>query len=146
MDLLGSGKSYNKREKSIFDVLSAETVIEWCKDEVALLLVGRSVSLFLTEEENKFVNPLIITLMSAFGDNTTFTSEVSANFNSRSWVGSLVPYLESDREILLPLTTHEEIKVRAWALSFVDDIESSIKYEAQREAERNMILGRKVRG
>lgn len=142
MDLLGSGKSYKKREKSIFDDLSTETVIEWCRNETALLLVGRSLSLFFSENENKFVNPLVIILIATFGDNTLFINEISANFNSRSWVGSLVPYLEADKEVLLPLTKNENIKVRTWAISFVSNIDRNIEYETKVEAERDMLLGR----
>ncbi len=138
IDLLGSGKSYKKRDKSIFDILEPEVIIDWCQDEVALLIVGRVISLFITHGEDRAFNPLMVSLLSVFGNNKAFKGEVSANFSSRSWSGSLVPYLEVDKELIYPLISHENIKVKSWASDFVENIDRQIEYETKRELERKI--------
>ncbi|MEZ9471114.1 esterase/lipase family protein [Vibrio lentus] len=141
MELLGSGKSYQERTACIFDLLNHEVVVEWCSDEVGLLLAGRSVSMLIDEGENKVFNPLLIKLISVYGDNKAFLSEVSANFSSRGWTGSLVPYLEADKALIQPLIENESVKVRAWALNFVEYIDDTIEYEHKRDAEDSILRG-----
>lgn len=141
IDLIGSGKSYKEREESIFDTIPEDMVIDWCHDEAARLLVARSISLFLSKGENKFINPLLVRLLTVFGEDKDFISEISTSFNCRSWMGSLVPYLVDDKELLLPLMKHDELKVRTWASSFISDIDRQIEYEERREKERDMLRG-----
>lgn len=141
MELLGSGKSYQERTTCIFDLLKHEVVVEWCRDEVGLLLAAHSVSMFIDEGEKKVINPLLVKLISVYGDNKAFLSELSANFSSRGWTGSLVPYLEADKALIQTLIDNESIKVRSWALSFIEDIDSTIKYEHKRDAEDSILRG-----
>lgn len=141
IDLLGSGKSYSKRVNSIFDILKPEVVVAWCKDEVALLIVARAISLFISNGEQRVVNPLMIQLLEEFSHSKSFLSEISANFSSRSWSGSLVPYLEADKKILKSLTAHNNINVRNWAVSFIENIDHQIKYEENCDAEEHMLRG-----
>jgi len=139
IDLLGSGKSYKKRDKSIFDIIEPEVVIDWCKDDVALIIVGRAISMFISNGEERVINPLMIKLLAEFSDSKPFLSEISANFSSRSWSGSLVPYLEADKLILQTLTDHANIKVRNWAIGFIEDIDLQIEYEEKCNAEEDML-------
>lgn len=141
IDLIGSGKSYKKRDNSIFDILKPEVVVAWCRDDVALLIVARAISMFISNGEQRVVNPLMIQLLKEFSNNKSFLSEISANFSSRSWSGSLVPYLEADKEILKNLTYHDNINVRNWAVSFIENIDHQIKYEENRDAEEHMLRG-----
>lgn len=137
-ELLGSGKSYSDREYCVFDILSESVVLEWCKTKEALLIVGRVISLVISEGDKRIVNPLVISLLSEYGDDKDFTSEISANFNSRSWVGSLVPYLEEDKALLLPLLKHNSSRVKEWAVHFIESIDYQIEYETKRELERKI--------
>jgi hypothetical protein len=139
IELLGSGKSYKKRDNSIFDILDPDTIIDWCQDEVALLIVGRAISMFISNDDQREVNPLMIRMLSEFGDNKAFVSEVSANFNSRSWGGSLVPYLEADKALISPLRENSNAKVRLWAVSFIENLDSQIQREMKNDAEDNML-------
>ncbi|WP_019030058.1 hypothetical protein [Colwellia piezophila] len=139
--LLGRGKSYKKRTNSVFDLLEPKRVLEWCCDEVALIIVGRAISMFISNDDNRVINPLMVSLLSEFGDNKDFVSEISANFSSRSWSGSLVPYLEADKELIHPLMEHENSKVKSWASNFVEYIDSQIEYEMKQNAEENMLRG-----
>lgn len=139
VDLLGSGKSSRERDKSIFDIIEPELVVNWCKDEAALLLVGRAVSMFLKIGEDRVINPLMIELLSEYADSKSFLSEISANFSSRSWSGSLVPYLEADKKTIQTLTDHKNIRVKNWAVNFIENIDHQIEYEMKRDAEENML-------
>ncbi len=140
IDLVGSGKSYNqKRDNSIFDIIEPEVIVDWCKDEVALLIVGRAISMFIENGEERVVNPLMVQLLAEFADSKPFLSEISANFSSRSWSDSLVPYLEADKQIIQTLTDHNNIKVKNWALSFIENIDHQIEYEIKRDAEEHML-------
>lgn len=139
IDLLGSGKSFRERDKSIFDILNPEVVVNWCKDEAALLMVGRAISMFVEIDEERVINPLMVQLLAEFADNKPFLSEISANFSSRSWSGSLVPYLEADKRIIQTLADHQNARVRSWALNFVENIDHQIEYEVKRDAEENML-------
>lgn len=142
IDLLGSGKSYKKRGNSIFDILEQNIVVEWCRDEFPLIIVGRVIPMFiLNDDDDRVINQLMVSLLSEHGDNRAFTSEISANFSSRSWCGSLVPYLEKDKKIIQSLMKHENIKVKGWASSFVEYIDSQIEYEIKQNAEQNMLRG-----
>jgi hypothetical protein len=139
IDLLGSGNSYKERDNSVFDILEPEVVVAWCKDEVALLIVGRAISMFISHSEEREVNPLMIQLLAEYSDNKAFLSEIYANFSSRSWSGSLIPYLEADKKILQALTEHTNIKVRNWAIGFIENIDHQIEYEEKRDAEEHML-------
>ncbi|ELI1840756.1 hypothetical protein RQV73_003457 [Vibrio fluvialis] len=141
LDLLGSGKSYRKRDKSIFDTIDVNTVVEWCKDEVALLVTSRAITMFISDGDSRSFNPLLLKLISEYGDNRAFSSEVSANFSSRSWSGSLVPYLQEDKKLIVPLIDNENMKVRSWAKLFIDSIDSQMEWETKREAEEQMLRG-----
>lgn len=137
--LLNSSKSFTERDESIFDTLEPETVVDWCNNEDALQIVGRSISLFVSNGEQRAVNPLMIRLLSQFSNNELFLSEISANFYSRSWTGSLIPYLESDKELLQPLSRDENINVRNWAIRFIENIEKQIRSEEKKNAEEEML-------
>jgi len=141
IDLLGHGKSYKKRSNNIFDLVDLNIIINWCLDERALIIVGRAIPLITSSDDNRVINPLMVELLSVYGDNKDFLSEISVNFSSRSWTGSLVPYLESDRALIQPLVEHESIKVKSWALSFVEHIDRKIKYEEMQNAEEDMLRG-----
>jgi len=141
VDLLGSGRSFKKRDNSIFDLLDQDIIIDWCRDDVALTIVGRALSMFISNDDDRVINPLMVRLLSVYADNKVFVSEISANFSSKTWVGSLVPYLEADKELIQPLMEHENIKVKSWASNFVDYINSQIEYEIKQNAEDNMLRG-----
>lgn len=139
VELLGSGKESRKKTNSIFTLLDENLVIDWCKDEKALFIVARSLSMFDTNNNKLEVNSLLVQLIAIYGDNKDFLSEISVNFNSRSWSGSLIPYLESDKAIILPLIQHRNTNICNWAIEFCDMIDRQIKTESEREAEENML-------
>ncbi|WP_241609238.1 esterase/lipase family protein [Rosenbergiella australiborealis] len=141
IDLLGSGRAYKKRDSCVFDILKPEEVVAWCKDDVALLIVTRAISIFILDGEQRIVNPLLIQLLTEYYYNESFLSEIYINFSSRSWSGSLVPYLEADKKIIENLTEHYDFNVRNWAVSFIETIDHQIKYQENSDAENNILRG-----
>jgi len=97
--------------------------------------------MFISDGENKFFNPLLLRLISEYGDNESFNSTVAANFSSRSWMGSLIPYLQEDKKLIEPLIDHENLRVKKWSKKFIDYINNKINYETKREAEEKMLRG-----
>ena len=95
--------------------------------------------MFLKIGEDRVINPLMIELLSEYADSKSFLSEISANFSSRSWSGSLVPYLEADKKTIQTLTDHKNIRVKNWAVNFIENIDHQIEYEMKRDAEENML-------
>lgn len=139
IDLFGSGRSFKERDNSIFDVLDNSIVIEWCRDEAALIVVGRAISMFTTSNDSRVINPLLITLLVEYGDNKAFLNEISSNFSNRSWTGSLVPYLDADKVLIQQLVEHENIDVKNWASRFIEYIDNQIEYEMKRDAEDSLL-------
>ncbi|MDQ8943826.1 esterase/lipase family protein [Acinetobacter soli] len=141
LDLLGSGKSHHKRDKSIFDLLNEDSIVEWCRNESALIIISHSIKMFIWHKENRIFNPLLLRLISEYSDNKSFISTVSANFSSRSWVGSLIPYLQEDKKLIEPLIYNENTNIRNWAENFINHIDLIIDYQIKQEAEEKMLRG-----
>ncbi|MEN3970023.1 hypothetical protein [Acinetobacter sp. BWR-L5] len=141
LDLLESGKSYHKRDKSIFDMLDANSIVEWCKDEVALIITTRAIKMFISDGEHRSFNPLLLRLIAEYSDNEAFNSAILANFSSRSWMGSLIPYLQEEKKLIETLINHENMKIRNWSKLFIDSIDRQIDLEIKREAEDKMLRG-----
>jgi hypothetical protein len=141
IDLLSSGKAYRRRNNSIFDLLDPVSVIDWCREEAALVIVARSINMFTSNEDKKIMNPLMLALLSVYGQNQPFLNEIRASFSSGTWVGSLVPYLEADKVVIKQLKDHDDINVKTWASNFVDYIDNKIEYETKQNAEENMLRG-----
>lgn len=140
-DLLGSGKESRRKTNSIFTLVDEELVVNWCAEEKALLMVVRSLKL-LDRSEDQFVpNRLLLRLIEKYSDNQYLSSEIRANYHSRSWTGSLVPYLEADKEALLPLTENKSIAVRQWAEEFISMLDHEVSENSKRDSEEMFVRG-----
>lgn len=143
-EICGSGKSYKGTDKSVFDYVSHALVIDWCKRRSEnLIFVARSISLIVEGENEgiRKVNPLAVSLISNFSHSTDFLNELVANFNSRSWTGSLIPYLESDKAVIKELLNDNRQVVVDWAIDFVKGIDRDIEHEKKREGEESLLRG-----
>lgn len=141
LELLGSGKQFRDRDRCVFDTLNAETVVNWCRNESALIITGRVVSMFLSQGKDRVFNPLLVVLLAEFGDNRDFNSEILSGFSCRSWSGSILPYLTADKELIEPLTENDNTKVKNWAQQFVEYIDRQIEMESKRESEEEVLRG-----
>jgi hypothetical protein len=74
-------------------------------------------------------------LLDAFGSSTKVLNSLDANFGTFSWSGSLVPYFERQRDVLLPYLDHANQTVRSWVAGRLDYINRTISDEKSRDME-----------
>ncbi|WP_080951912.1 esterase/lipase family protein [Aliivibrio fischeri] len=139
IELLGSGKERHKQSQSVFTLLDKSQIIEWCKKKEALLIVARTLTLFEMKDEEKTVNSLLLNLIEYYGNNELLYNEISANYHSRLWSGSLVPYLEKDKECIEPFKMHKNGSVQQWATDFCSMLDEEIIRESKRDADEAML-------
>ncbi|SDH87790.1 alpha/beta fold hydrolase [Nitrosomonas sp. Nm132] len=132
---------YTNTQPSVFSILPLNLVISWCKEylEIAPSFVASAINIFELDESG-LMQPtaLFVALLENFGEHPEVVSTLSANLRTRQWSGSLVPYLESDKNALTSLLQHRSRKVRSWAQKYIGYLERSIEYESMRDAEHNL--------
>ncbi|CAN7679678.1 esterase/lipase family protein [Pseudomonas sp. LjRoot263] len=127
---------------SVLSVIPVESVVEWCEKhpDIGPVFVARCLNIFEIVNEIKQPSVLFIALLDSFGNDKRVAMELSANFATRGWSGSLVPYLESDKAALIPLTEHESPNVRCWVKDQIAYIELQITEESKRDEEHDFGL------
>lgn len=140
-ELFGSGKESRRKTNSIFTLIDEGKVVDWCENETALMYVVRSLKLFDSTDEEKEPNSLLIRLVDVYGQNQDFLSEIRVNFHTRSWSGSIIPGLQSDKTALQPLLEHESHPVRQWVSDFISMIDSDIDQHNKQESEERFARG-----
>jgi len=140
-ELLVGGKGRRQKTNSVFALVSEREVVEWCKNEAALLIVAKSVSLIEQSGEERRPSRLLMNLIDSFGDNPNFQSEIRAAYHSRSWSGSLVPYLVADKAVIQSLDGDQSLRVREWAKEFVSMIDGEIVDNEKRDSEDSFVQG-----
>jgi len=140
-ELFGRGRESSRKTDSLFNLVEEGALVEWCQHERALLLVARSLKLFDTSDNERIPNPLMVRLLEKYGTNPKFRNQVVANFHTRSWSGSIVPYLEADKLALEPLKKHESSSVRQWAEEFIVMIDKEIEENKKTESEEKFVRG-----
>lgn len=124
---------------SVLSVLPTERIIDWCKEHNpdGPIFISRCLNIFEVDQGIRKPSGLFIAIIENFGSNEYVTSELHANFGSRGWTGSLVPYLEADKEDLTPLLKYENPNVSNWVNELIQDINKRIEEESQKDEERN---------
>ncbi|CAH7071421.1 conserved hypothetical protein [Vibrio chagasii] len=124
---------------SVLSVLPTENIIDWCKEHNpdGPIFISRCLNIFEVDEDTRKPSELFIAIIENFGSNEYVSSELHANFGSRGWTGSLVPYLEADKEALTPLLKHENPSISNWVNEMMQDINVRIEKESQKDEERN---------
>ncbi|POZ54084.1 hypothetical protein AADEFJLK_01127 [Methylovulum psychrotolerans] len=139
--LLARENGFSNVKVSVFSVLPLEIIIDWCKEntDIAPYFVARAINIF-EESENGSKKPtnLFIELLEKFGYLNSLAGELSANLSSRSWSGSLVPYLESDKNALQSLLQHSNPYVRDWVQNYIAYLDKLIIYESSRDDEHDL--------
>lgn len=127
---------------SVLSVLPVESLVEWClkQPDLGPVFIARCVNVIETVDEMQRPSALFIALLENFGNDQRVRSELSVNMGNRSWSGSLVPYLESDKSVLSPLLSHENANVRRWAKDHIAHIDLQITEESKRDEEHGFGL------
>lgn len=136
--LLERDNNLSNIQPSIFSILPLDLVIEWCRRDmnVAPFFVARAINIFEQDADGmKQPTTLFIAMLENFGELAGFGGELSANLGTGGWWGSLVPYLESDKAALVPLSQHPHKNVRAWVREYIAYLDRSIAYESVRDDE-----------
>ena len=116
-----------------------DKLIEWCKTNEVLsmaLLVPISI------EKNKKISwhPFTEKFISNFGNDIKVLNTISSNMSSYGISGSVVPYYEKQKELLLQLKEHELKLVRKWSKDMRKEIDKLIKIETLREENRKVMI------
>ena len=81
-------------------------------------------------------HPIALRIIDQYGNIEEVLNNLSANMGTYSWTGSIVPYLESQKELFQQLVNHNTEQVREWAKSHIDYLNKNIETEKNRDEER----------
>lgn len=80
-------------------------------------------------------HPVALRLIDEFGDIKEVLSHLSSNMGTYSWSGSVVPFLESKKELFKQISDHKIESVKDWANSYIGYLDKDIEREKNRDAE-----------
>jgi triacylglycerol esterase/lipase EstA (alpha/beta hydrolase family) len=122
---------------SVLSKIPRKNIIDWCakNEEIAPVFVASCLNVFDIINDKQEPSELFIALLEKYGNDKRVASELSVNIATRGWSGSLVPYLESDKSALTPLTGHANANVRGWVRDYITYIDQQIKKESDRDEE-----------
>jgi hypothetical protein len=80
-------------------------------------------------------HPVALRLINEYGDIEEVLSNLISNMGTYSWTGSVVPFLESKKELFKQLTNHKTELVREWATSCIGYLAKDIEVEKNSDAE-----------
>lgn len=80
-------------------------------------------------------HPVTIRLIDEYGDIKDVLSNLSSNMGTFSWTGSVVPLLESKKELFKKINNHKIESVREWANFYIGYLDKEIEGEKNRDAE-----------
>lgn len=138
--LLKSENSFSRQKPSVLSVLPVRTVISWCDEnpELGPYFIARNINILDNVDEELKPSEFFIELLVHFGNDERVANALEANMGTRGWSGSLVPYLEADKEALLPLLEHENENVRLWTKNHISNINRQIEAESIRDEEKDI--------
>lgn len=124
----------------VLTVLPVNSVIDWCslQQEFGPIFVARCLNVLESVDGKTRPTELFLALLERFGDNPDVGNTLASNMGTRSWSGSLVPYLESDKEALSPLLQHPSGNIRSWARDYISYSDRKIEEEKNRDKERDV--------
>lgn len=106
-------------------------IFDWCKNTKPFPL-ARLAELVPIFEENGTWHPIAFRLIGGIQD---VLNNLDANMGTFSWVGSIVPLLESQKEIFIQFQSHPVGNVSQWANLHLEYINKRIKDKKNRDEE-----------
>ncbi|MCE1189868.1 MAG: hypothetical protein LWX56_12100 [Ignavibacteria bacterium] len=128
-DILGShhGNFNNKDANGIlFGSSHNALIIEWCKNNkpIGPLKIAKMMPIWDNENtEADIWHPFALEMIDNFGDQEDFLKAVSFNLGAYSFTGSIVPYYQSQIELMNKLLQHSIPKVIQWAQDQIAELE-----------------------
>lgn len=121
----------------LFDV-DIHSIFSWCENNKPLAPTRLAELTPIFDNNNTDYakwHPVAFRLIDEFGDLKEVLSHLSSNMGTYSWSGSVVPFLESKKELFMQLTNHKTESVREWAISNIGYLDKDIEREKNRDAE-----------
>jgi len=115
-----------------------EEIFKWCHDNKPLAPIRISGLLPIYGNNNQDFtqwNPIAKRLIDEFGDIQEVLNELSCNMGSFSWTGSVVPLLESKKNLFEFILDHPISQVSEWARQKIQYTEKEIENEKNRDIE-----------
>lgn len=132
------------RQQPVILSIPLEILLQWCsKEHEAPVFLARIIPLFEVGEgreeavSNEAISwtPLALSILDKFGTRPEVLSAINTNMATKSWSGSLVPYLRRDIQALEQLLNHELPTVRQWARGSITHIGQLVEQERRRDEE-----------
>ncbi|QTD33272.1 hypothetical protein [Pseudomonas fluorescens] len=138
--LLDRENSVSTQLPSVLSALPVKAVIDWClaNPDTAPIFVASCIDVIENIEDGRQPSKLFISLLETFGDKNKVLNTLRANLASRGWTGSLVPYLEADKQAIATLTTKKNNNVRRWAKNYISVLDQQITNETLRDEEQDL--------
>lgn len=135
-ELLERETSESKRLPSALSMFPHDKVLEMCGSHlfVAPEFVAECIDIVSQEGDVRKPSELFVKLLERFGNLSDVRNALFGNLSARSWSGSLIPHLKTDREAVAPLIEHPSSNVRRWAKEYLKRVDRSIKNEEKRES------------
>lgn len=129
--------SYSKSPVSVLFKGNIEEIFKWCEENKPLApqRLAELVPIFSEIKGESKWHPLSRQLIDNWGNIDEVLTNIDVNMGSFSWTGSIVPYLESQRDLFIELENHPLDKVAIWAKNNIDGLNKSIKREQDRDEE-----------
>jgi hypothetical protein len=114
------------------------SIFSWCEQNIPLAPSRLAELTPIFDNNNTDFqkwHPVALRLIDEFGDIKEVLSHLSSNMGTYSWSGSVVPFLESKKELFKQISDHKTESVRDWANSYIGYLNKDIEREQNRDAE-----------
>lgn len=115
-----------------------DSIFNWCTDNKPLAPSRLAELIPIFDNNNTDYakwHPIALRLIDEYGDIKEVLSNLSSNMGTYSWTGSVVPFLESKKELFKQLTNHKTELVKEWATSYICYLDKDIERERNRDEE-----------
>ncbi|WP_162342897.1 nucleotide-binding protein [Cyclobacterium salsum] len=115
-----------------------DSIFNWCADNKPLAPSRLAELTPIFDNNNTDYakwHPIAFRLIDEYGDIKEVLSNLSSNMGTYSWTGSVVPFLESKKELFKQLTNHKTDLVKEWATSYISYLDKDIESEKNRDEE-----------
>lgn len=115
-----------------------DSIFNWCADNKPLAPSRLAELTPIFDNNNTDYakwHPIAFRLIDEYGDIKEVLSNLSSNMGTYSWTGSIVPLLESKKELFKQLTNHRIDLVKEWATSYISYLDKDIEREKNRDEE-----------
>jgi esterase/lipase len=136
--ILGKGTDITNKLSSL-NCLPVDLLITWCKKnkDIGPQFIASNINILIKENDKRIPSSIFLAVLENFGKDKRVCACLSGNICSGTWTGSLIPYLEKDKETLSPLLNNSSINVQSWVSSHISYIDRKIIQEKTRDEERD---------